>query len=130
MRLKPRNHYCNATAKRAGRQIIESGRIAAVVEINQVGIPRRLTYAPLGGWLRSGVATRRDHILQQGIGPMKTRAAVAFEAKRPLEIVELDLDGPRAGEVLVEIMATGICHTDAYTLDGFDSEGCSRRARP
>jgi S-(hydroxymethyl)glutathione dehydrogenase/alcohol dehydrogenase len=54
---------------------------------------------------------------------MKTRAAVAFEAKKPLEIVELDLDGPRAGEVLVEIMATGICHTDAYTLDGLDSEG-------
>ncbi len=54
---------------------------------------------------------------------MKTRAAVAFEAKRPLEIVELDLDGPKAGEVLVEIKATGICHTDAYTLDGFDSEG-------
>ena len=54
---------------------------------------------------------------------MKTRAAVAFEAKQPLEIVELDLDGPKAGEVLVEIMATGICHTDAYTLDGLDSEG-------
>ena len=54
---------------------------------------------------------------------MKTRAAVAFAPKKPLEIVELDLEGPRAGEVLVEIMATGICHTDAYTLDGFDSEG-------
>src|SRR5580658_6079536 len=54
---------------------------------------------------------------------MKTRAAVAFEAKKPLEIIELDLDGPRAGEVLVEIKATGICHTDAYTLDGLDSEG-------
>ena len=54
---------------------------------------------------------------------MKTRAAVAFEAKQPLEVVELDLEGPRAGEVLVEIMATGICHTDAYTLDGLDSEG-------
>ena len=54
---------------------------------------------------------------------MKTRAAVAFAPKQPLEIVEVDLDGPRAGEVLVEIMATGICHTDAYTLDGFDSEG-------
>jgi len=54
---------------------------------------------------------------------MKTRAAVAFEAKKPLEIVELDLEGPKSGEVLVEIMATGICHTDAYTLDGFDSEG-------
>ena len=54
---------------------------------------------------------------------MKTRAAVAFAAKQPLEIVELDLDGPKEGEVLVEIMATGICHTDAYTLDGLDSEG-------
>src|ERR1700742_1362696 len=54
---------------------------------------------------------------------MKTRAAVAFEAKKPLEIVELDLAGPKAGEVLVEIKATGICHTDAYTLDGLDSEG-------
>jgi S-(hydroxymethyl)glutathione dehydrogenase/alcohol dehydrogenase len=54
---------------------------------------------------------------------MKTRAAVAFEAKQPLEIVELDLEGPKAGEVMVEIKATGVCHTDAYTLDGFDSEG-------
>jgi S-(hydroxymethyl)glutathione dehydrogenase / alcohol dehydrogenase len=54
---------------------------------------------------------------------MKTRAAVAFAPKQPLEIVELDLEGPHAGEVLVEIKATGICHTDAYTLDGLDSEG-------
>ena len=54
---------------------------------------------------------------------MKTRAAVAFAPKQPLEIVELNLEGPKAGEVLVEIMATGICHTDAYTLDGLDSEG-------
>jgi S-(hydroxymethyl)glutathione dehydrogenase/alcohol dehydrogenase len=54
---------------------------------------------------------------------MKTRAAVAFEAKKPLEIVEVDLQGPKAGEVLVEIKATGVCHTDAYTLDGLDSEG-------
>jgi S-(hydroxymethyl)glutathione dehydrogenase / alcohol dehydrogenase len=54
---------------------------------------------------------------------MKTRAAVAFEAKKPLEIVELDLEGPKAGEVLVEIKATGICHTDQYTLSGLDSEG-------
>src|SRR5215468_6942832 len=54
---------------------------------------------------------------------MKTRAAVAFEAKKPLEIVEVDLEGPKAGEVLVEIKATGVCHTDAYTLDGLDSEG-------
>src|SRR5579871_5853747 len=54
---------------------------------------------------------------------MKTRAAVAFAPKQPLEIVEIDLEGPKTGEVLVEIKATGICHTDAYTLDGFDSEG-------
>jgi S-(hydroxymethyl)glutathione dehydrogenase/alcohol dehydrogenase len=54
---------------------------------------------------------------------MKTRAAVAFEAGKPLEIVELDLEGPRAGEVLVEIKATGVCHTDDYTLSGMDSEG-------
>ncbi|MCC7272140.1 MAG: S-(hydroxymethyl)glutathione dehydrogenase/class III alcohol dehydrogenase, partial [Alphaproteobacteria bacterium] len=54
---------------------------------------------------------------------MKTRAAVAFAAKKPLEIVEVDLEGPRAGEVLVEVKATGICHTDYYTLSGADSEG-------
>jgi S-(hydroxymethyl)glutathione dehydrogenase/alcohol dehydrogenase len=54
---------------------------------------------------------------------MKSRAAIAVGPNRPLEIHEVDLDGPRAGEVLVEIMATGICHTDAYTLEGKDSEG-------
>ena len=54
---------------------------------------------------------------------MKTRAAVAFEAGKPLEITELDLGGPKAGEVLVEIMATGICHTDEFTLSGADPEG-------
>ena len=54
---------------------------------------------------------------------MKTRAAVAWAANKPLTIETIDLDGPQAGEVLVEIMATGVCHTDAYTLDGFDSEG-------
>ena len=54
---------------------------------------------------------------------MKTRAAIAFGAGKPLEIAEVDLEGPRAGEVLVEIMATGICHTDAFTLSGDDPEG-------
>ena len=54
---------------------------------------------------------------------MKTRAAIAMEAGKPLEIMEVDLDGPRAGEVLVEIMATGICHTDEFTLSGADPEG-------
>jgi S-(hydroxymethyl)glutathione dehydrogenase/alcohol dehydrogenase len=54
---------------------------------------------------------------------MKTRAAVAHEPGRPLEIEEVDLEGPRAGEVLVEIKATGVCHTDAFTLSGDDPEG-------
>ena len=54
---------------------------------------------------------------------MKTRAAVAVEAGKPLEVMEVDLDGPRDGEVLVEIMATGICHTDEFTLSGADPEG-------
>lgn len=54
---------------------------------------------------------------------MKTRAAVAFEAGKPLEIVEVDLEGPKDGEVLVEIKATGICHTDEFTLSGADPEG-------
>ncbi|MEO8668954.1 MAG: alcohol dehydrogenase catalytic domain-containing protein, partial [Bauldia sp.] len=54
---------------------------------------------------------------------MKTRAALATAAGKPLEIVEADLDGPQAGEVLVEIKATGICHTDEFTLSGDDPEG-------
>jgi S-(hydroxymethyl)glutathione dehydrogenase/alcohol dehydrogenase len=54
---------------------------------------------------------------------MKTRAAVAFQAGKPLEIVEVDLDGPKAGEVMIEIKATGICHTDDFTLSGADPEG-------
>jgi S-(hydroxymethyl)glutathione dehydrogenase/alcohol dehydrogenase len=54
---------------------------------------------------------------------MQTRAAVAFKAGAPLSIETVDLEGPRAGEVLVEIKATGICHTDAYTLSGADAEG-------
>src|ERR671925_2406788 len=54
---------------------------------------------------------------------MKTRAAVAVAAGKPLEIMEVDLDGPKSGEVLVEIKATGICHTDEFTLSGADPEG-------
>jgi S-(hydroxymethyl)glutathione dehydrogenase/alcohol dehydrogenase len=54
---------------------------------------------------------------------MKTRAAVAHAAKEPLRIEEVELAGPKAGEVLVEIKATGVCHTDHYTLSGADSEG-------
>ncbi|MEM6838024.1 MAG: S-(hydroxymethyl)glutathione dehydrogenase/class III alcohol dehydrogenase [Cyanobacteria bacterium P01_C01_bin.120] len=54
---------------------------------------------------------------------MKTRAAIAWEAGQPLAIEEVDLAGPKAGEVLVRIVATGVCHTDAYTLSGKDPEG-------
>ncbi len=54
---------------------------------------------------------------------MKTRAAIALEAAKPLVIEEVDLEGPKAGEVLVEIKATGVCHTDAFTLSGDDPEG-------
>jgi S-(hydroxymethyl)glutathione dehydrogenase / alcohol dehydrogenase len=54
---------------------------------------------------------------------MKTRAAVAWEADKPLSIEEVDLAGPKAGEVLVRIIATGVCHTDAFTLSGADPEG-------
>ena len=54
---------------------------------------------------------------------MRTRAAVALEAGKPLEVMEVNLDGPKAGEVLVEIKATGICHTDEFTLSGADPEG-------
>ena len=54
---------------------------------------------------------------------MKTRAAVAWEAGKPLEIEMLDLEGPKAGEVLLRNVATGVCHTDAFTLSGEDPEG-------
>jgi len=54
---------------------------------------------------------------------MKTRAAVAWKAGEPLTIETIEIDGPKAGEVLVEIKATGICHTDAFTLSGADPEG-------
>ncbi len=54
---------------------------------------------------------------------MKTRAAIAWEAGRPLEIEEVDLEGPRAGEVLIELKATGVCHTDEFTRSGADPEG-------
>lgn len=54
---------------------------------------------------------------------MKTRAAVAFGAGKPLSIETVDLQGPKSGEVLIEVKATGICHTDAFTLSGSDPEG-------
>lgn len=54
---------------------------------------------------------------------MKTRAAIAWQAGQPLSIETVDIEGPKAGEALIEIKATGICHTDAYTLSGADPEG-------
>jgi Zn-dependent alcohol dehydrogenase len=60
---------------------------------------------------------------REGSPAVQTRAAVAREAGKPLGIETIEIEGPRAGEVLVEIKATGICHTDAYALSGVDPEG-------
>ncbi|HIE86196.1 MAG TPA: S-(hydroxymethyl)glutathione dehydrogenase, partial [Gammaproteobacteria bacterium] len=54
---------------------------------------------------------------------MKSKAAVAWEAGKPLEIEEIEVAAPRSGEVLVKMVATGVCHTDAFTLSGADPEG-------
>ncbi len=59
----------------------------------------------------------------EDIRSMKTKAAVAVAARKPLEIITVDLDGPKAGEVLVEIKASGVCHTDEFTRSGADPEG-------
>jgi S-(hydroxymethyl)glutathione dehydrogenase/alcohol dehydrogenase len=69
---------------------------------------------------------RANHKKNQAIflgEKMRTRAAVALEAGKPLEVMDVELDGPRAGEVLVEIKATGLCHTDEFTRSGEDPEG-------
>jgi S-(hydroxymethyl)glutathione dehydrogenase / alcohol dehydrogenase len=71
----------------------------------------------------AGFTADLPSIKTPGAPPMKTRAAVAWKAGAPLTIETVDLEGPRAGEVLVEIKATGICHTDQYTLSGADPEG-------
>ena len=54
---------------------------------------------------------------------MKSKAAIAFSAGQPLEVAEIDVEGPKEHEVLVRIIATGVCHTDAFTLSGKDPEG-------
>lgn len=54
---------------------------------------------------------------------MKSRAAIAWGAGQPLTIDEIDIEGPRAGEVMIRLVTTGGCHTDAFTLSGGDSEG-------
>lgn len=112
-----------------------SARVAA--RAGRAGVTAR-TWRTFGMW--AGVASGMDDgadIPYQGRRPtyvalpsqrernrsMKSRAAVAWEAKKPLTIETIEIGGPKPGEVLVEIMATGVCHTDAYTLDGLDSEG-------
>src|SRR6218665_3182482 len=72
--------------------------------------------------MRGGSANRVSFPLDEVL-PMKSRAAVAFEAGQPLQIVEIDVEPPRKGEVLVRITHTGVCHTDALTLSGDDPEG-------
>src|SRR5690606_10286645 len=74
---------------------------------------------------RAGLHWRPYSNLAARDSPMtiKSRAAVAFAPNEPLQIVEVDVEPPKAGEVLVRIVATGVCHTDAYTLSGQDSEG-------
>jgi len=54
---------------------------------------------------------------------MRVKAAVAYEPNKPLQIETVELEGPKEGEVLIEVKATGVCHTDAYTLSGKDPEG-------
>jgi S-(hydroxymethyl)glutathione dehydrogenase/alcohol dehydrogenase len=61
--------------------------------------------------------------VRDSFASMKTRAAVAYEAGKPLVVEEVELEGPRAGEVLIEIKATGVCHTDEFTRSGADPEG-------
>jgi len=62
-------------------------------------------------------------LIQIGIIIMKSRAAVAFGPGKPLEVVEIDVEPPRKGEVLIKVTHTGVCHTDAFTLSGDDPEG-------
>jgi S-(hydroxymethyl)glutathione dehydrogenase/alcohol dehydrogenase len=87
---------------------------------------RQATMRPISEWANrlciGLMATLRLSIPDQE-SRMQVRAAVAFKAGAPLSIETVDLEGPKAGEVLVELKATGICHTDAYTLSGDDPEG-------
>src|SRR5271167_744937 len=84
---------------------------------------RRKAVMPLGARWEFGSSAPVHSVICSGGQGMKTKAAVAVAAGKPLEIAELDLDGPREGEVLIEIKATGICHTDGFTLSGADPEG-------
>src|SRR4026209_58939 len=83
------------------------------------------TLSHKSGWSprSSGAALMRTRPPGRALGRMRTGAAVADAAGKPLVIEEVDLDGPKAGEVLVEIKATGVCHTDEFTRSGADPEG-------
>jgi S-(hydroxymethyl)glutathione dehydrogenase/alcohol dehydrogenase len=80
-------------------------------------------WAPGAKFLRLQVRDNYYRSPKQKDPTMKSRAAVAWEANKPLTIEMIDIEGPKPGEALIEVMATGICHTDAYTLSGLDSEG-------
>jgi len=84
-------------------------------------LTKNANHDPWGFLLNSGCDKRTHVPLRRD--SMEVRAAVAHEAGKPLSIETVQLEGPRAGEVLIEIKATGICHTDAYTLSGADPEG-------
>jgi S-(hydroxymethyl)glutathione dehydrogenase / alcohol dehydrogenase len=81
------------------------------------GDARRLR-APSGAHAGPNLASLNLEVIA-----MKTKAAIAYAAGKPLEIVTLDLDGPKAGEVLIQIKASGVCHTDEFTRSGADPEG-------
>jgi S-(hydroxymethyl)glutathione dehydrogenase/alcohol dehydrogenase len=89
------------------------------------GLPDPWRRRRVGWWIAPPAAMARPGTGGHGQGEadMQVRAAVAFGAGKPLEVTTVELDGPRAGEVLVEIMATGICHTDEFTRSGGDPEG-------
>src|SRR6185437_10100807 len=117
-----RRHARTAVAAHRGPRRIPVPRALAAQHAGVLGqlvhpAPRGMGLFPLFALRPAGLDRQRT------AASVKTRAAVAFEAKKPLEIVELDLEGPKPGEVLIEIKATGICHTDQYTLSGLDSEG-------
>src|SRR5690349_19776380 len=75
-----------------------------------------------GGWSRPAPGMSEPSPPTEG-GAMKVKAAVAHKAGASLTIETVDLEGPKAGEVLVEVKASGVCHTDAFTLSGADPEG-------
>ena len=83
-------------------------------EMSHIGLTTPDGFSDSAGANQTGCLREKD---------MKSRAAVAWEANKPLTIETIEIGGPKPGEVLVEIMATGVCHTDAYTLSGLDSEG-------